>query len=367
MNARSRFFNQGQQPPPLHFFESQPGAGGRQEHSFILAENSQFGRAGQLVQLALSPADVHDPTELSTYLAGYKVEGLLADEVSPAILTDMSTDKYRTFTEDNAFLAVDVKTGIEAKVPEIDPESRLAQYTVIERAIGSFVPDRVASQASYDVRKAAMKRCSRALMLDREIDVMSLLTTAGNWNAGNVVTLGASAAWNGGASSDPYKDLQDRCEASLQRVTKILMARHVSNAFTRHTEVREHLKQFIGDTGARDLLDPQDSETYKLPGLPVICVSDAKHTITKGVAPSWTWGNDVVLVTEPGGTPSDGEEIRTSETWRLKGPSGNGFVTREFRVDDRGALGGIFIVAALAEVAKMPGPNCGGLIKAAYQ
>lgn len=369
MNAPLAHFGQPPQPK-LHYFDNVPHvplAGGRGKWSFILAENSAFGRAGQLVSLDLAPADVHDPTELPTYLAGYQVEGLVADLASPPIPTDASTDKYRSFTQDNAFLAIDVKTGIQAKVPEVDPETSLSQFTVIERACGSFIPDRVSAQSSYDVRRAAMERCKRALALDREIDVSTLLTTVANWNAANRITLGASAAWNNGSAADPIKDLHDRLEASLQKVSRILMPRHVSNAFTRHPAVRDHLQSMIGSRGADELLDQQESDSYKLPGIPRIFVTDCKHTTTPGAAPSWTWGNDVVLVTIPPGVPTNGEAISTSYSWRLNGPAGVGFVTREFRVEDRGSLGGIFVVAAMAEVAVMPGPNCGGLIKSAWQ
>src|SRR5687768_6515964 len=45
-----------------------------------------IGRAGERVQLALTPADVHLPEELSTYMAGYHVPGgFRADEASKII------------------------------------------------------------------------------------------------------------------------------------------------------------------------------------------------------------------------------------------------------------------------------------------
>ena len=41
--------------------------------TFRLAENVKgIGHKGELVSLSLTPQDVHDPTELPTYLAGYK-------------------------------------------------------------------------------------------------------------------------------------------------------------------------------------------------------------------------------------------------------------------------------------------------------
>ncbi len=363
------------QQKPLHFFENNPHGGehrGKQRWKFALAEDSQYGRAGQLVTLDLTPADVHDPTELSTYLAGYRPFGFRADELSPPILVDHSSDKHRDFSSDDAFLEVDVKTGIEAKVPEVDPKTALTPYTVVERAIGTFIPDRVSSQASYDTRKAAMKRCQRALMIDREKDVATMFLTLANWDAGNRVTLGAGFEWNDVATSEPLLDLHTRIEESAQDVSKIVMEQRTANAFLRHPDVRDQMRQMLGDNAVNDALTrvnmtQQQNRDFIVPGLPPICVVSAKSRSVPGAALSRIWGNDVVLLTIPPGVPTDGEEIATSYTWRLRGPNGNGFVTREFRVEDRGSLGGIFIVCAMADIATMTGSNCGGLIKDAWQ
>lgn len=378
MNAPLHFKPQAK--PHYQFFNGGEAAaapaGKKTRVSFVLAgvegmsegARTQFGRVGDMLTLDLAPSDVHDPAELPTFLAGYKVEGLVADIVSPIIPTDAFSDKYRSFTDDNAFLSIDVKTGLQSKVPEVDPETKLDTFTVIERAVGSFIPDRLSSQARYNVRAAAMKRCSRALMLDREIDVSTLLLATASWASSSFyVTLGATTKWNGGSSSDPIADLHARIEASAQKVTAILFNRKVSNVFTRHAAVRDHLKSMLGSRGAEELLDQGESESYKLPGLPRIYVTDCKHKTVKGGALSYTWGDDVLLVTTPPGVPTDGEEIATCYTWRQNGPSGVGFITREFRIEERGSLGGTFVVAAMAEQAVMPGSNCGGLIKSVIQ
>lgn len=374
MNARMQWL-QDTQEQKLHFFENQPHGGefrGKQRWSFVLAENNQFGRAGQLVTLDLTPADVHDPAVMSDYLSGYKPFGFRADEFSPVILVDKSTDKHRDFSSDDAFLEVDVKTGIEGKVPEVDPKTSLTPYTVVERAVGTFIPDRVSAQADYDVRKAGMKRCQRALMIDREKDVSTLLLTLANWDANNRVTLGAGFEWNGGASSDPILDLQTRMEESAQDVSDVVMEQRVANAFLRHQNVRDQMRQMLGDNAVADALTrvnmtQQMSRDFVVPGIPPIHVVSAKSRSTAGGTLNRIWGNDALLLTSPPGVPTDAEEIATSYTFRLKGPTGNGYVTREFRIEDRGSLGGIFIVCAMADIAVMAGSNCGGLIKAAYQ
>ena len=71
--------------------------------------NGKSYKAGQRVTLALDPADVHDPTEMSEYLAGYRPFEYRADEVSEPVLVDNDSDKYRTFSGDDAFRRVPVK------------------------------------------------------------------------------------------------------------------------------------------------------------------------------------------------------------------------------------------------------------------
>lgn len=343
--------------------------------SFVLAADANgYGRAGQLVTLDLAPADVHDPTELSSYLAGYRPFGFRADEISPVVLVDHGTDKYRTFHQDDAFQRVDVKTGIEAKVPEIETRSALAQYTVVERAIGAFIADRVEMEATglYKPKQAAMKRCQRVLQLDREIDLATLLTTAGSWAAGFSTTLGATAKWNGGSASDPILNLQTVEETSAQEVTGYVMTNRTANAMLRHPAVRDHMRQHIGDGAANTALQQVNrngrvNRDFEIPGLAPIRVTAAKVKNDTSGALDWIWGNDVVALAIPPGVPTDGEDISTTYTMRIKGDAGNGYVTREYRDEARGARGGTFVVCTMADIALMTGNNCGGLLKAAWQ
>ncbi len=343
--------------------------------SFLLADrNSKYGRYGSRITLDLTPDDVHDPTELPTYLAGYTPFAFRADEASQVILTDHDKDKYRTFDSDNAFEPVDVKTSIEGKVNEIDPRSTLASYSVVERAIGSFIPDQVIQNATnaYRPRQSAMKRCQWAVMLDREIDVWALLTATANWAADNHTTLGASTKWNGGTASDPIKDIQTRMEASAQEITDVWMSQRTANAFLRHSSVRDHMRQFIGDNAASATLSQVNStggqrrRDFQIPGFPDFRVSAAKKKNPATGALEYIIGDDVVMVSRPGGVPTDGEEIATSYTFRRRGGAGVGFETREFRLEERGSKGGTMIVVNMADIAVMTGSNVGVLIKSAW-
>ncbi len=327
-------------------------------------------KAGQPLQLSLTPDDVHEEEELSTYLAGYSPTGFRADEASKPVLVDHDKDKFRNFSSDDAFLRVDVKGSIEGAIPEVDPIPEISTYQVIDRFLGSFVNDITEANATklFRPRQQAMKRVKWAIQLDREHDVWDLLQAVASWDAANTVTLGAGFEWNGGASSDPIFDLQARIEASAQLVTDIWMNQTGGHAFLRNPLVRDHMRQMIGDQAANNQIGnvanaQARAVDFQIPGLPPIHIVAGKSRLNTGDALSFILGAHCVLTTSPPGVPTDGMEIATSYTFRRRGRVGTGFETREFRVENRGPKGGTMIVASMADIAVVTGNNVGGLIR----
>jgi hypothetical protein len=341
--------------------------------SIILADNGPLGQKGQRVNLELTPSDVHDPTEIPTYLAGYSNWEFRADEASKVVLVDNDEDKYRTFSEDDAFEPVHVKGALTGAIPEVDPRSSLASYKVVDRYVGSFVPAVTEQQTgnNYQPRMAAARRCRRALELDRELDVLGpsgLLTTVTNWNTDQRNALGAGENWNGGASADPIAAIQESIEASAQPVSEIWMNQLVAHTFIRNDLVRDHMRQLLGDSAASGVAQTLAAAAtsgrtvdFMIPGLPPIKVSASKYKNASGNL-VYIMPNYVVLTTTPPGVPMDGEEIASSYTFRRRGPSGVGMEAREFTVEGRGPHGGTMVVVAMADIAKMTGSNCGGII-----
>ena len=346
-----------------------------------LAEDTPgIGLAGQRVNLALTPSDVHDPTEISSYLAGYSTPLYRADEASQVILVDNDEDKYRTFSDDDAFLPVNVKSGgVSGGVPEVDPKSSLAGYKVIDRFVGSFVPWQSEAQKgnSYQPRMAAARRCARAINLDRELDVFGpagILGAITAWDTTVRTALGATYQWNGGSASDPIADLQLAMEKSAQPITAFWMSQKTANAFIRHEKVRSHMRQLLGDQPATLIAQGLASAgntsrpiDFVIPGIAPIKVVGGKYKNASGALVAICADGAVIGTVNPDGTPTDGEEIATSYTFRRRGPSSTGFESREFEVPGRGPLGGTMIVVSCADVAKMTGSNCGAYITGAIQ
>jgi len=345
-----------------------------------LAETSALGQAGQRVTLSLQPQDVHDATELPTYLAGYNPPGYRADEMSPPILVDNDNDKYRTFDSDDAFRRVDVKGTISGAVPEVDPKSALRSYKVIDRYVGSFVPRVTELQTgnNYRPRMAAARRARRAIELDRELDVADLICDPTNWDAAVITPAGLE--WdNSGGTQDPVRDMQLAIEKSAQQVTEIWMNQRVAFALLRSPSVRDQMRQMLGDGAApAAMMSVQNAGSngvtgdFAIPGLPPIKVVASKVKSLTTTALDYVFRDPdltsaaqfdvVVLVHRPPGIPTDGEDIASTYTFRRRGPSGTGFEAREYFVDGRGALGGTMIVVSQADEAVITGTNVGGII-----
>jgi len=328
------------------------------------------------VQLNLLPSDVHDPTEIPTYLAGYRPFMYRADQASPIILVDHDEDKFRQFSQDDTFRRVDVKgSNTQLTTPEVDPTSSLTNYKVVNRYIGSFVPDQTESNATnpnYRPRFAAARRCRRAIDLDREIDVWGLLGNTSNWASASRVALTAGQNWNGGASSNPILDLQTALEVSAQQITEFWMNQRTANAFVRHDKVKDHFRMFNGDAtlaGAiNDLGNMKKAIDFSIPGVGTIRVAagKVKNETSGGLDYILADGTIVATVVPDSAFPLDGEEIATTYTFRRKGPSGTGYESREFRVENRGPLGGTMIIISMADIAVVTANNAGAIITGAW-
>lgn len=314
--------------------------------------------------LSLQPSDVYTPEELSTYLAGYSPAGARADEVSPVQLVEREEFIYRTFDKKDAFQLVAVEGDSDADVPEIDLRSSTATGKTVDRFLGMFLPQRVVQQANFDVRMAGLRRLRAALEHHRENALWTTLTTTGSWTAGNVLALAGTQNWNGGADSDPLRDLHIAIEASAMPPTAVWMNQKVANAFLRHDRVRDHIRSMVGDDAlgrAVGSVNADENTDFELPGLPTIRVSKRKYQSDAAGALSYSLPNSVVLVRATTAT-NEGDDINTSTTFRYQGESRTGFDAREFFDASRGGRGGIMLVAIVSDIAVMTASDVGGLI-----
>ncbi len=326
---------------------------------------------GDLVTMDLGTADVHLPAALPNYAAGYRNAQPIADVYAPPILVDKPSNKYFTFDKYDAFQRATPTVGAtSAQVNEVAPRVANATYTVVEYALGGFVGTQLeaAADAALRIKQATMTRIMNALVLERELRVAIKATTSGNWDSTVYTSLGAAAKWNGGVSSDPVKDLQDKMETSWGDCSGIIMSEKVFHSFQRNANVLKYYS-YKGNTPAL----PNAKEVAAILELPPIYVGRMKYLNASSVL-DYVWGSSVVLFRMPAQMPpTSQDDISSAATFRWNGngvsdgQASNGMIVREFFLQDRGSAGGAKLVLLHQDAEVQTSAFVGGLIAGAYQ
>jgi hypothetical protein len=345
----------------------------------LVSDVPGVGRTGDTIQLTLSPSDVTISEEMDSLIVGFKPIGMRADEVCPIHPVDLDIGKYREFGLNNAFRRVNVISSIQADIPEVDIDTLLRDYAVQERALGGFIPtvtqlNADAGNINWDIKAQLAKRIEAGLALDREVRVWTMLTDPNSWNAANRAIIAAGAEWNDADNANGIRDIMDRIEASAQQVTGIWLQPPVAHALILQKATLGYIRAMGGDAGAlsRDIVDASASAAnanidFTIPGLPPFHVCASKVLNETSGALDYILDDTVVLVSQPPGSETTGEDIMTCKTFRRKGPSGTGYTSREFNLERRGLHGGTFLASGHAEVIKMISGVVGGIIRDTIQ
>lgn len=330
-----------------------------------------LGKAGEVVTLAVMPADVTNQTEeLDTYLGGYVPFEFAADLVSKVVLVDKEAANRRDFSKENAFEEVDVTAGRFGAIKQIDHRSETGSYRVKDYALATYIPWATENDAMalYNVRAAAGETIGWKLALAREVRIFTALTTTSNWATANYTSILAAGKWNTGGSKNPRADIHARIKASAQPVTDIFMNPDVAFYLLGETDFRAYMKQMLGDAApgvdvaAAAQAGSAGVQTFTVPGLPPFHICPAKKLNLSTGALDYVLGNHVVLVTNQPGVPRDGNRIATHYTYRTKGRSGTGIVTNEYIPQGKGINGGTMFEMGYSEDAFFASNIAGGLI-----
>jgi len=333
------------------------------------------GIKGQKVKLTMYPSEVTQQSLiLETLIVGFKQVGFRAEEACPEFLVDLDTGKYQVYGLNNTFKLVNVVSSIQAAIPEVDVDRSLADYYLVERALGGFVPavtqwNADNSPGSLDPKAGVSKRIAAALELDKEVRVWTLYTTSANWNANNRATLGAGSEWTN-ANGDPIADLNARLNASAQQVTDIWFNPLVAQAFLAHAKTRDWIKYVKGDSAPtpKEIVEAQqnlrENIDFQIAGYPPFHVVGSKVLNETTGALDYILNDTVVLTSNPPGAGTSGDEIMTAKMFRRRGPNGTGYTVIERPIEQgaRGLHGGTMLAAGNAEQAQMISNVCGGAI-----
>jgi hypothetical protein len=334
---------------------------------------------GTLITMDLSPADVHIPSAMPNYADGFKLEGCVADSVSPPQPVKKQQDKFFQWDKKIAFQpAQSLEEGPGGVIPEVSPTLSNTQYNTNERVLACHMRTETIANADgvLNPDQMAMTLILNKLKIHRERLIATQLTTTGNWDSTVRLALGAGAQWNGGASSDPMANVRAIMRASLQTVTGMTCNRRVWDHFSMNAQVQKFI-QFKPSVPGIPTPEAMNG-TQALQTLPrEIYVSDAKYLTSSGTY-DYIWPDALVLFRSIPGMPMDGQTISTAKTFRwlggndmVKDSTGvtvdgfqgfNGWLVRKFWDQKRGARGGMTTVVVVNDAELMFSNIVGGLI-----
>lgn len=335
---------------------------------------------GRTVTMDLGQADVHIDAALANYAAGYRQWEGIADQVAPIVPSDKASNKYYTWDKDDVFQeAEDLTIAAGAHVNEISPRLSSTSFTTVAYGIGAAVATELVQNADapLKIEMAAMRRCLNAINLGREIRVAALAMASGSWTSGYTTTLGATAKWNGGSASDPIKDLMTAIESSLTTVTGVVFSERTWHDFFQNASVQKYIASKIDIPPLGTVSAGQYGQVAErmsaLLGLPPFLIGRQRKKTSTGYG--FVWGDNVALVHNEPGVPSDGQSISTFKTFRWTGadlgaPDGTirgGFLVRSYFDPRRGPRGSRVIVVTHNDTEVSTSVFAGGLIINAHQ
>lgn len=286
-------------------------------HSVLLDHGGQrvyyrdITQGGRLVAMDLGPADVHYDRPLATYATGFALqqEFLIADKVMPAVMVEKPSDLYYKWDKDDAFQEVQASVSTAASnILEVSPRQSRTPFATLQYAVRTFLPTETeaAGDAALKLAMRYLNLPMEKLLLSRELRVMRKVTDAAKYGADYKMTLAAGFQWNGGANSDPIKDIHARMDASLRPITHIAMSQKVYNAFVRNPAVQKYI---ASKTAVAPKPSVENAAKFAaLLELPEFVIGREKYKNT-ATTYDFIWGNDVVLYHLPKVMPPMGQAI----------------------------------------------------------
>ena len=341
---------------------------------------------GRLVALDLGQGDVHFDAPLAAFATGYALDQklLIADRVMPVVPTEKASDYYYEHDVDELFeIPQQTVVAPGGKVPEISPRQSKSQFVTVPRALATFLPTEVEGNgdAALVLAQRYLQLPMTKLLIQREYRVAQAVTNAAAYAAANKITLAAGEKWNGGASSDPVKNILQLCDESLMPITGIAMSQRTYNSFAQNPAVQKYFT-FKSNTKAKPS-DVNAAELSAILELPPFIIGRQKYKNPTTGTRDFIWGNDVVLFHHPSQLPAVGLPVSWC-TFRFAGglQSGlngqaaramqqmtfsNGWGVRAFYDFTRGPQGGRTVIVFHQDAEQVIDTKVAGLIVGAWQ
>lgn len=207
-------------------------------------------------------------------LGAYEPE-FLAEEVAPSVFVDSMQGEVILEDSTEERRQVDDRASSRGKAVDLPSAVLTVNHNCAERSLEDH-------QSRSDAEKAPMlltmarltEKTSRKAKRQHEIRTMTALTTTTNYNSSNRRALGGGANWNGGASADPFADMQFCLAAMYAPATHAVMGLEAWQAVQINDDMRAVLGTQLGNQG---VLRTSDFAQYW--GIPNVIVDEQRVTL----------------------------------------------------------------------------------------
>lgn len=265
--------------------------------------------------LNASGARVIDPI-LSTVAQGYKNSDMVGLNLFPYVPVGQRGGKIITFGKED-FALYNTARAPGANTKRIQYGYSGSNFALESHSLEGLVPFEIMQEAEsvpgIDLGRGAVIKTQNVIALRLEYAQATLATTAGNYPAGNKVTLAGTSQWSDLTSgvSDPMKDVETAKEAVRSKIGKrpntVVIGAAVWAMLRMHPKIVDRMKYTGRDVATTELM-------AQLFGVKNVVIGDAVYDNNGTFAD--VWGKNVVVAyTELGslaemGSPSFGYTYR---------------------------------------------------------
>lgn len=311
---------------------------------------------------------VHINVALGNLSIGYHPAGMVAEQIFGVIPVTHESDDYWFWDKGQAFRTErsDGKGSLRpdgTPAKEVEFGATVRQYVAEEYSYRTKITDRQRANAdsALQLEVSKVRRAQDLVLLDQEVRVASLLTTAANYAAANTTTLAGTAQWNN-ASFASQQGTQSVIEANIDagreairiatgglEANTIIIPRAVARVMKRDIGVRDQIKYTDPNILIGGHLPPQ------LWGLNVVMPGAVNTTSAEGETPTMTdvWGKNVILAylnPNPGLDALTLGAIFRARPWQVK----------QWREE---AIDATFYQPSLVQTESLVASDCGYLIQ----
>lgn len=303
----------------------------------------------------LTPGAVHNDATLSRVSVQYKNEVYIGTRLMPIVPVGKLSDKYYVYNKRDRLAAPDDTIGPRGRANEVNENRSTDNYSCESYALKCHVDGQtIANQdAPLNEMLDATASVNDGLLLNEEIRIATIMTTAGNYG-GNTAALAAADRLDSSSGGNPTKLLQDADDALWMgngETRKVLfMGNEVWKVMARHPVLLDLFKyNKSGLVKISDLMEHFDIDE-------VLIGKARRDTANEGQSASYSriWGKQLGLVrvaSDPGlRQASFGYTLRFGDK-----------KTSQWFDPDIGAEGGYYTRTSMSEDHKVVAADTGWL------